>query len=298
MNTRWPKLALRVSATLLIVLVAAVGSRWLYVRYNVEPWTRDGRIRANIAQISPDVNALIVEVHVRDNHVVHTGDVLVVLDRSRFELALQQATAAIAANEAALAQALRENLRNDELGPLVTGEQREQGAARVAELRAQLRGSVVQRNTARLNLERTTVRASVDGIVTNVQVQPGDYAAVGRPLFALLNTDSLRVEGYFEETKLPRIQVGDPAVIRVMGVRRALLGTVESIAAGIEDRERNASSTGLANINPTFSWVRLAQRIPVRIRLDAVPEDVRLIAGRTVTVSIQTPPDRKPEGHQ
>jgi len=298
LNTRWLSLALRVLATVAMVLVAAVGAHWLWVHYNVEPWTRDGRVRANVAQISSDVNALVTEVHVKDNQFVRVGEVLLVLDRPRYELAVRQAEAAIAASQAALEQASRENRRNDALGELVTGEQREQGASRVAQLRAQLNGAVVQRDTARLNLERTIVRASVNGIATNVEVQPGDYAAVGRPLFALLNIDSLRVEGYFEETKLPRIQVGDPAVIRIMGLRQELSGTVESIAAGIEDRERGASSNGLANINPTFSWVRLAQRIPVRIHLDDVPEDVRLIAGRTATVSIQAPRDRRPEGHR
>lgn len=294
--TRWLGTALRVLATLCVVAVAAIGARWLWVHYNLEPWTRDGRIRADVVQITPDVNALVTEVHVDDNQAVRVGDVLLVLDQSRYSLALQEAEAAIAAIEAALAQASRENRRNDDLGPLVTTEQREQGLARVAELRAQLQGARVQRDAAHLNLERTIVRASVNGIASNVEVQPGDYAAVGRPLLALLNTDSLRVEGYFEETKLPRIRIGDRAVMRIMGLPFNIEGTVESIAGGIEDRERGPSSTGLANINPSFSWVRLAQRIPVRIRIDSAPEDVRLIAGRTVTVSIRTSAERKPEG--
>ncbi|MEJ1964897.1 MAG: HlyD family secretion protein [Gammaproteobacteria bacterium] len=281
-----------------MVLVAAFGARWLWIHYNVEPWTRDGRIRADVAQISPDVNALVTEVHVEDNQIVHAGDVLLALDKSRYELAVKQAEAAIAADEAALAQAIRENRRNEALETLVTGEQTEQGAARVAELRAQLRAAVVQRDVARLNLARTTVIAPVNGVATNVNVQPGDYAAVGRPLLALLNSNSIRVEGYFEETKLPRIRLGDLAIVHVMGLDADLHGTVESIAAGIEDRERGASSTGLANINPTFSWVRLAQRVPVRIRLESVPEDVRLIAGRTVTVSIHAPHNRRIEGDE
>lgn len=296
--THWLGIAFRVLATLCIVAVAVIGARWLWLHYNLDPWTRDGRVRADVVQISPDLNALVTEVLVSDNQAVTIGDVLLVLDQSRYALALQEADATIAATDAALAQALRENRRNDELGPLVTTEQREQGLARVAELRAQLRGARVQRDAARLNIERTIVRASVNGVASNVAVQPGDYAAVGRPLLALLNTDSLRVEGYFEETKLPRIRIGDRAVMRIMGLSCDLEGTVESIAAGIEDRERAPSSNGLANINPNFSWVRLAQRIPVRIRIDSAPEDVRLIAGRTVTVSIQTPAERAPEGEQ
>ena len=287
MNKPWVKLAVRVATTACIVLVAVLGGLWMWNRYQLEPWTRDGRVRADVVQISPDVNALVVEVHVIDNQYVNAGDVLLVLDRSRYQLALEQANAAIAATQAALAQAIREERRNDELGPLVT-----------TELRAQLRSAIVQRNTAQLNLERTVIRASVDGVASNVHVQPGDYAAVGRPLLALLNVDSLRIEGYFEETKLPRIHVGDPAIVRIMGLEKDLQGTVESIAAGIEDRDRSPSSSGLANINPNFSWVRLAQRIPVRIRIDSVPEDVRLIAGRTASVSIQAPRDRKPEGHR
>ncbi|HEY6642635.1 HlyD family efflux transporter periplasmic adaptor subunit [Povalibacter sp.] len=297
MNTRWLSLAVRAGTTLCIVIAAAIGARWLWVHYQIEPWTRDGRIRADVVQIGSDVNALVIEVKVADNQFVQAGDVLLQLDPLRYELALEEAMAAIAATQAALTQALREERRNDDLGSLVTTEQREQSAARVKELRAQLKGAIVQRNAARLNLERTVVRASVNGVASNVNVQPGDYAAVGRPLVALLNVDSLRVEGYFEETKLPLIRVGDPALIRLMGLEHDLRGTVESIAAGIEDRDRGPSSSGLANINPSFSWVRLAQRIPVRIRIDAAPQNVRLIAGRTATVAIQVPADRKPEGH-
>jgi len=298
LSTRWLFVSLKVLATLAIVVVAALGGHWLWVHYNVEPWTRDGRIRADVVQVSADVNALVTEVRVKDDQRVAAGDILLVLDRSRYDLGVEQAEAAIAAAEASLAQAVRENRRNDALGDLVTREQREQGASRVAELRAQLKGSIVQRDTARLNAERTIVRATVNGIATNVDVQPGDYASVGRQVLALVNADSFRVDGYFEETKVALIRVGDQAVIRIMGLGRDLHGTVESIASGIEDRERGASSNGLANINPTFSWVRLAQRIPVRIRLQGIPGDVRLISGRTATVSVQTPLDRKREGEE
>jgi multidrug resistance efflux pump len=133
-------------------------------------------------------------------------------------------------------------------------------------------------------------------VVTNLELQPGDYATVGRQVLAIVNSDSIYADGYFEETKLPAIRIGDKAIVHLMGVERDLNGTVESIAAGIADRERSASGNALANVNPTFSWVRLAQRIPVRIRLDHPPADVRLIAGRTATVSITVPAGRKREG--
>jgi multidrug resistance efflux pump len=287
---------LRIVVTLLIVAAAGYGAWWLWVRYNRDPWTRDGRLRADVVLVSPDINGLVTTVSVRDGQTVRIGDTLFVIDRPRYELALAQANAAIAADEAQLAQARREAKRNRTLSNLVTTEQTEETDAKVLGFEAQLEGAKVARDTARLNLDRTIIRSTVNGIVANLELQPGDYAVVGRQVMAVVNTDSIYADGYFEETKLPSIQVGDKAVVHLMGVDTDLHGTVESVAAGIEDRERGASGNSLANINPTFSWVRLAQRIPVRVRLEDVPPDVRLIAGRTATVSILVPKGRKREG--
>jgi RND family efflux transporter MFP subunit len=295
---KWALPTLRVAITLTTVALALVGGRWLWVRYNVEPWTRDGRIRADIVQVSPDINGLVTEVRVKNDQTVAAGDTLFVLDQPRYKLALRQAEASVASAEVALAQARRENARNKGLTDLVSSEQVEEGQSKVDQLAAQLNAARVARDLARLNLERTTIRATVNGVVTNVELQPGDYASAGRQVLALVATDTLHVDGYFEETKLPRIRVGDRAVVRIMGIATPLPGQVESIAAGIEDRERAASGSDLANVNPSFSWVRLAQRIPVRVKLDPPPEDVRLIAGRTATVSIIEPPGRTLEGQR
>ena len=294
--TAWLKLFGRIAVTLVVVALGAVGARWLWIHYNDEPWTRDGRVRADIVQVSPDVSGLVTNVRVKDNQRVNRGDVLFVLDRPRYELALRQAEASVVAAAVALAQAKRENERNRRLQDLATTEQVEEGQSKVDQLAAQLNSARVQRDLARLNLDRTTVRASVNGIVTNVELQPGDYASTGRQVVALVDTDTIRVDGYFEETKLRKIWVGDRARVHVMGIKAELAGTVESIDAGIEDRERSASATNLANVNPTFSWVRLAQRIPVRIKLDPTVSDIRLIAGRTATVSIVDPPGERVEG--
>jgi RND family efflux transporter MFP subunit len=291
-----PSVSVRVLVTCAAVAVAAIGARRLYVQYNLDPWTRDGRVRADIVEVSPDVNGLVTAVLVRDNQTVRVGQVLFVIDRTRYELALRQAEATIASDEASLAQARREDQRDRSLGSLVTSEQVEEGQAKVQELSAQLQGAIVQRDTARLNLERTTVRATVNGIVTNVDLQPGDYATGGHQVLALVDTDAIYVDGYFEETKLPQIRVGDRAEVHLMGLNTDLRGTVESVAAAIEDRERGASSTSLANVNPTFSWVRLAQRIPIRIRLDDLTGGIRMIPGRTATVEIDVPRGRPLEG--
>jgi len=290
------KLVSRVVVTLSVVGVAIFGARWLWIHYNVEPWTRDGRVRADIVKVSPDVSGLVTQVRVQNNQAVNKDEVLFVLDHPRFELALRQAEASVAAAAVALAQAQRENGRNRNLKDLATTEQVEEGQSKVDQLVAQLNSARVQRDLARLNLDRTTVRAPVNGIVTNVELQPGDYASAGVQVLALVDTDTIHVDGYFEETKLPSIRVGDRARVRIMGIKAELPGTVESIDAGIEDRERSASPTDLANVNPTFSWVRLAQRIPVRIKLDPTTRGIRLIAGRTATVSIVDPPGRALEG--
>ena len=139
---------------------------------------------------------------------------------------------------------------------------------------------------ARLNLERSTVLAPVNGIVTNFDLLPGRYVNAGAAVFALIDSDTFRVEGYFEETKLRRYRIGEDATVKLIGDSRVLSGHVESIAYGIEDQNRSTSNELLASVNPTFSWVRLAQRIPVRIKLDDVPPDLLLVAGRTATVSI------------
>ena len=290
------KLAARVTATAAMLALATVGVRWMWIHYEVRPWTRDGRVRADVIEVNPDVNGLVTDVRVTDGQVVRKGQVLFVIDPSRYEIALQQADAAVAVDVAALAEAKRENRRNQSLGTLVTTEELQEGESKVEELSAQLRGTLVERDLARLNLARTTVRSTVNGVVTNLELEPGDYASVGHQVMALVDSDSIYVDGYFEETKLPLIRLGDHATVNLMGLKAILRGTVIAIAAAIDDRERNASSTDLANITPTFSWVRLAQRIPVRIKLDHVPSGIRLIAGRTATVTIELPRGRQPEG--
>ena len=286
----------RVLATLAVVALAAFVGWRLWGYYMEAPWTRDGRVRADIIQIAPDVSGLIAEVPVRDNQRVHRGQLLLVIDRARFELALAQAEAELDTQKALLAEAVREAKRNRGLGTLVSKENTEQSTARVDQLTAMVAQAVSHRDLARLNLDRTKVVATADGAVTNMELQPGDYAVAGKPTMALVAAASLHVDGYFEETKLDRVHVGDRAEVRLMGQDRPLYGHVESIAMGIADRERALSGDLLANVNPTFNWVRLAQRIPVRILLDEVPPDINLVVGRTASVTIleARPTTRKP----
>jgi len=289
MNLKTSLLAVgRFIVTMAAVAVACVLAWRLWQHYEVEPWTRDGRVKADVVQVAPDVTGQVTNVLVHDNQQVKIGDVLFEVDRARFELALRQAEAAEQAQRATLDQALKESRRNNDLRDLVSAETREQGSSRVDQLRAALAQAVVARDMAKLNLERTRVVSPVNGTVSNLDLRTGSYVSAGRAVMALIDSDSYYVEGYFEETKLPSIQIGDAVVVLPMGASLRLKGHVESLAGGVADRDRSTSSNLLSSVNPTFNWVRLAQRIPVRIKLEALPAGARLVAGQTVTVDVQT----------
>ncbi|MBS1169251.1 MAG: aaeA [Burkholderiaceae bacterium] len=270
------------------VAIAVVIGWLLWHHYENDPWTRDGRIKANVVQIAPDVTGQVTQINVHDNQHVKAGQIMFEIDRARFELALRQAEAAELAAKASLTQAVREAKRNNELKELVSAEIREQGDSKVEQLRAALAQAIVNRDKAKLDLQRTRVIAGVNGTVTNLDLQAGSYVTSGKPVMALVDSDSYFIEGYFEETKLSGIHDGAPVSIRLMSDDAVLEGHVESVSRGIADRERTTSSNLLQNINPAFNWVRLVQRIPVRIKLDHVPDDVRLIAGQTVTVVVKS----------
>jgi multidrug resistance efflux pump len=280
----------RFTVTAIAVGIAAVIGWQLWIYYLEAPWTRDGRVRADVVQLAADVSGLVSDVLVRDNQVVKRGDVLFRIDPARFQIALRDAQANVDSKLAASQEAEREMARYNRLNALsVSEEQQQQRGAAATEAAAAYQQALASRDVAALNLARSQVRAPVNGFVTNFDMRPGDYVDAGKPLFALIDSDSFHVDGYFEETKLPRIKVGDPARVSLVGERATIEGHVESIAGGIADRERQGSADLLANVNPTFSWVRLAQRVPVRIALDHVPADVRLVTGRTATVVVLPP---------
>lgn len=277
----------RFAITAIVVAVAAVVGWQLWIYYLEAPWTRDGRVRADVVQVAADVSGLVSEVLVHDNQAVKQGDVLFRIDPARFQIALRDSQANVDSKLAAAQEAQRETNRYNRLNALsVSEEQQQQRGATATEAQSAYEQGLASRDVAALNLARSVVRAPVNGFVTNFDMRPGDYVDAGKPLFALIDSDSFRVEGYFEETKLPRIRIGDPARVYLVGENAVIEGHVESVAGGIADRERQGSTDLLANVNPTFSWVRLAQRVPVRIALDHVPAGVRLVTGRTATVVV------------
>ena len=271
----------RFAVTAALLALAFVVGTALWDYYLEAPWTRDGRVRAEVVGVAPDVSGLVRDVEVHDNQEVKRGDVLFRIDPDRFALALRQAEADLA--------------RYRQLSDNVVSQQKLEAAlATEQSARAAHDQAVADRDLARLNLARSEVRASVGGRISNLELRPGAYVAVGKPVMALVDGETLHVQGYFEETKLGRIHPGDPVTVQLMGEDRPITGRVESIAAGIEDRERGASASLLANVNPTFAWVRLAQRVPVRVALDPSVDRDRLTVGRTATVVVH-PGGERPE---
>lgn len=308
-----PVLAKAVTLAVLALAVVLGWFAWDY--YTRAPWTRDARVRADVVTLSAEVAGRIIELPVQDNQFVRQGDLLLQIDPARYELAvlhavravevaraaLGQSQAAIVANEAQLKQRRSEEQRRRKLQSMsaISAEEwekagtdvavaqadllREQSNLGLAQANVQLAEATLQQ--ARLDLERTRVSAPVSGYVTNLLTRQGDYAQPGMPLLALVDSSSFHVSGYFEETKLPKIKVGSRARIALMS-GEVLEGTVESIAYAITDRENQPGNRLLANINPSYTWVKLAQRIPVRLRLERSADAPPLRAGTTATVTI------------
>jgi multidrug resistance efflux pump len=281
----------RAIATLLIVAVGCAGAYELWNYYMLSPWTRDARIDADVVTIAPDVAGFVTDLRVKDDQFIHKGDVLLVLDQERYKRALEAADANVAAQKAQMLMRQSEAARRVKLTDLaITPDAKEDSQHMAALAVAQYHQAVADLSTASLNLARTVIRAPVNGFVTNLTLVVGQYAAVGTKLMALIDSDSFRVEGYFEETKIPVIKPGGRVGIYLMSGGPALQGHIQSISNGITDRDDPNGPELLANANPTFEWVRLAQRIPVRIHIDEIPEDMHISAGMTCTVVVDAPP--------
>ncbi|MGY6120695.1 efflux RND transporter periplasmic adaptor subunit (plasmid) [Paraburkholderia strydomiana] len=274
-------------ATAIIFIVAILLGRVLWVHYMDEPWTRDGRVRAEIVNVAPDVSGAVVELPVKDNQMVRKGDLLMQIDPSHYEIAVEQAQAAVAARKAELQMRRDDAKRRADMDSLVVSKENQENATHTASAaEAAYQQALAALDAAKLNLARTRVVSPVDGYVTNLNVFRGDYATAGAAKLAIVDSHSFWVYGYFEETKLPHVHIGDKAEVRLMS-GGTLEGHVESISRGIYDRDNPQSRELLADVNPTFNWVRLAQRVPVRVRIDSVPDGVVLAAGITCTVVVK-----------
>ncbi|MCQ8242036.1 efflux RND transporter periplasmic adaptor subunit [Rhizosaccharibacter radicis] len=276
----------RIVLTLAVVVAALVLGLSLWRTYMVSPWTRDGRVRAYVVDVAPEVSGTVVSVPVRDNQLVHKGDPLFVIDPVRFRLAIAEAQARLAGAKEDLRLRLSDAKRREGLAGIVSAEERERFNSTAETQQAAVDAAQAALDVAKLNLQRATLYSPVNGYVTNLLLRDGDYVTAGQARVAVLDRDSFWVYGYFEETKLHGIAAGAPARIKLMGYRPVLRGHVDSLAAGINDQNGSPDRLGLQNVNPVFTWVRLAQRIPVRIHIDNIPAGVTLAAGMTCSVAV------------
>src|SRR3984957_16521343 len=280
--------------TLGTVAVAAFLAWAAWQTYMGAPWTRDGTVRAYVVTMAPEVAGRIVKLPVADNQFVHKGDTLFEIDPAEYRMALEQAQAQAQRDGAALDYARANQDRQARLAKegWASTNVYQQMTSTLHQSEGIVALDKAAIDKAQLDLSRTVIRSPVNGYVTNLLAQLGDYATIGQKLISVVDADSFWVDGYFEETGLASIYEGDPATVKLMGYSQPVRGHVGGVARGIKIPNAQPDPAGLASVNPIFTWVRLAQRVPVRIHIDQVPEGVRLVAGMTGTVQI----DPQPEG--
>ena len=279
------------SAAVIAALVAVFG---LYIHYMVSPWTRDGQVRVQVANIAPQVAGEIKELHAADNQLVRKGDLLYVIDKTDYKIALDMANADVASKKADLDVKQGQNARRQQLTTLSTSiEEKQRYAGDYEVAQGAYLTALANQEKAKVNLDRTDVRSTVNGYVTNLLLRVGDYANTGTTNIAIVDADSFWVTGYFEETKMGGFDVGDAAKVDLMGYRQQIDGHVESITRGIATSNAAVGTQGLPSVQAVYTWVRLAQRIPVRIKIDKVPPNITLAAGMTATVVITPKPEER-----
>jgi len=285
---RFARQTLKTAATLLILVLAGLAALVIWDSYVTAPWTRDGSVRVQVASIAPQVSGQITEVRVVDNQYVHKGDVLYVIDPFDFQVALDTNKAQLRQKAADLQVKRVQAARRQHLSDLATTPEEQQlyvGNAIQAE--AAFDAAQQQIAQAEINLKRTQVRSPVNGYVTNLLMRVGDYAHAGTTNISVIDADSYWIDGYFEETKMAHVCVGDRAEAALMGYRDPIVGRVQTVTRGISVSNAAPSTQGLPNVDPVYTWVRLAQRVPVRIGITDVPAGVPLVSGMTATVTIR-----------
>ncbi|NEU95255.1 HlyD family secretion protein [Bradyrhizobium sp. UFLA 03-164] len=272
--------------------IAAGSAAWN--TYMERPWTRDATVRAYVVTMAPEVSGRIVELPVADNQFVHKGDLLMIVDPTDYRIGVSLAAAAVDQAKATAVNAAAESRRRQQLSDLATTpEEKQSYAAAALAAQASYQHASASLDQANVNLKRTRILSPAEGYVTNLLVQLGDYVNVGQKAISVVNAETFWVDGYFEETSLSQIHEADAAAIKLLSYRQVLRGHVESISRGINVPNARPDAGGLATVNPVFTWVRLAQRVPVRLHIDEVPPGVRLVVGMTATVEISSRPRSK-----
>jgi RND family efflux transporter MFP subunit len=285
---RTARFLLRKVATAGIAVAAVLVALVTWDQYNAGPWTRDGRVRVQVASVAPEISGKITELRIVDNQFVRKGDILYVIDPFDFDVALRTNKAVLRQRMADLNVKELQSERRRRLSDLASStEEKQVYEGNAMQAKAAVDSAQQQVRQAEINLQRTEVRSPVNGIVTNLLLREGDYAHQGATNVSIIDTDSYWVDGYFEETKLARLCVGDRAEAKLMGYSAPLIGHIATVTRGVSVSNAAAATQGLPNVDPVYTWVRLAQRVPLRIAIDNVPPGVPLVPGLTATVTIR-----------
>jgi multidrug resistance efflux pump len=279
----------------ILALAAVLISLVAWDHYLTAPWTRDGRVRVQVASVAPEINGRIKELRVTDNQYVRKGDVLYVIDPFDFDIALRSSSAMLRQKAADLQVKERQSERRRQLSSLATTpEQQQVFAGSAIQADAAFEAARHQVAQAEINLKRTEIRSPVNGYVTNLLLRAGDYARQGVVNVSIIDTDSFWIDGYFEETKMAGVCTGARVEAKLIGYAAPIIGHVGTITRGLSVSNAASGAQGLPNVDPVYTWVRLAQRVPVRIAIDEVPPGVPLVSGMTATVTIRedAPTDR------
>ncbi|WP_398483996.1 efflux RND transporter periplasmic adaptor subunit [Tardiphaga sp.] len=280
----------KIIATIAIAVIAVASAVLIWSYYVNAPWTRNGRVRVQVASVAPQVSGQISEVRVSDNQFVKKGDILYVIEPFDYKSARESAEAQMRMRAAEMQVKKVQAERRQALSDLsATVEDKQVFAGNAAQAQAAFDAAQVQLAQADVNLQRTEVRSPVNGYVTNLLLRVGDAAPAGTRNISIIDADSYWVDGYFEETKMANICIGDRAEAQLMGYGAPIIGRVDTITRGISDSNATPSTQGLPSVDPVYTWVRLAQRVPVRIAITGKPEDIPLVAGMTATVTIRGP---------
>ncbi len=285
------KKIIKLLLTLTVIAAALLLAYNKYKDYMENPWTRDGQVRTQVIQVATRVTGMVIKIHVKDNQQVKIGDTLFEIDPSTYQVKLDQSKSRL---KRAVESSRGKKIEYDRVSNIY---KKDKGAVSQKDLvrnetnyyksLADIDTATESLNTAKLNLSYTKVYAEVDGYVSNINFQIGTQASANKPILALVDENTYWVFGFFREDSIADIEEGDDAIVTLLAYPdMPLKGKVESIAWGISHSDGNPGGNLLPSVKPVFQWIRLAQRIPVRIKLDKLPEGVKLRFGLTASVMV------------
>lgn len=273
------------------VLVALTVLYFMFHSYFLYPWTRDAQVEADVVQLTSRVSGHIIELPIQENQLVKKGTIIWKIDPKTYISEVESAKASLQKAEAALSEAQDVVGRVRKLSGLDSGAIAESRKIKAENQYREAQANVSQAKAnlhhAELNLKYTVMKAPTDGYITNLRIALGSYVTANKPIFPFVDADSFRLTAFFKETLIENVKPGDKAMITLMSYPHDTIeGEVNSVSRGIAIQDGDPGANLLPVVNPSFDWIRLAQRLPVRIHFKKIPEKINLSVGFTASVII------------